>query len=144
MEVQDQITALISLIAIVFTVVMGMLTLYGYWIWDLNKKVSSSVAGPDCEQRNENHYQEAKSLRLEVKADFEKMSAEVSRRFSEGMARLSREREVSINSLKDQLDIYNNMVLANNKANVEQHQANFELLVDALKEIGCHSVNGKG
>lgn len=144
MAIQSQITTLIAVMGIWSTLNVGILIMYGRWIWELNKKSSKGVAGSDCEQRNENHYKDAKAMRLEVKADFEKMAIEVSKRFSEGMARLSREREVSINSLKDQLDIYNSMVLANNKANTEQHQANFALLVDALKEIGCHPVNGKG
>jgi hypothetical protein len=150
MEVQGQITSLITLMSIISVITMGILILYGKWIWDLNKKVSTSVNGPDCEQRNENHYKDAKELRLEVKADFREMSEnmtnemeKVSKRFAEGMSRLGKEREVSIGALKEQLGIYNNMVLANSKANVEQHQENFKLLVDALKEIGCHMVPGK-
>ena len=76
MNVQAQaqdITSIFWLIGIAITIMMGVLSIYGYWIWDLHKKIGRSVDGDSCERRNEKHYGDVEKLRLEIKGDFKEL-----------------------------------------------------------------------
>ena len=145
MPLDTSITMIMWIVGISLSLMMGTLALYGKWIWDLNKKVAHAVTGSECEKRNENHYGENKDLRLEVKKDieilgthFEKDMRHMSDRFADGMKRLGTERDHAISDLKEQIINHHKIIAAQNQANLDQHQANFELLVGVLKEIGCN------
>lgn len=73
MGIQDQIQIILWAIGIANTVTLFMLSLYGKWIWDLNKKIAISVTGPECEVRNKDQYADTEQLRLEVKEDFKEL-----------------------------------------------------------------------
>ncbi len=74
MQAQAQdITSVLWLIGIAMTIMMGILSIYGYWIWDLHKKTGKTVSGDDCERRNEKHYGDVEKLRLEIKTDFKEL-----------------------------------------------------------------------
>ncbi len=73
MTIQDQIQIILWAIGIANTFMLFTLSLYGKWIWDLNKKVAKAVTGPECETRNTAQYEDTENLRLEVKEDFKEL-----------------------------------------------------------------------
>lgn len=145
MEAVNKIVTLFAwIMGIETTIGLFLFGLYGKWIWDINRKVSTAVTGSKCESRNDNHYDDAKDLRLEIKSDIEKIGKsfdadieKIGARFSEGIMRLSRERDANMKSLKEQLIDHNKMIAAQNQANIDQQQNNFEMVVGVLEKIGC-------
>ena len=139
----EGIKAILWFVSLVNVIFLGLLSLFGYWIWDLNKKIATAVTGADCELRNNHHYEDTEKLRLEVKGDIEKHGLQVDKdlkemtdRFAYGMKRLSKESESAIKSLKAIFVEHNKALSAQNQINVDQHQKNFEALVGVLKDIG--------
>lgn len=117
---------LVWFITVVNAIFLGLLSLFGYWIWDLNKKVGKTVSGPECELRNDKHYSDVEKLRLEIKDDSEKLSE----RLTKGLERSSRERDAAIKALEKKVDGF--MATVN-----DQQQSNFKVLVGVLRDIGC-------
>lgn len=109
---------------------LALISLFGYWIWDLNKKVGRAVQGSDCEERNKLQYATTEKLRLEIKEDA-KMLAD---KFSQDLEKSSVQRDKAIASLQAQLTLYTEKVGL-------QQQANFDVIVDVLREIGCSKGN---
>ena len=122
----EGIKSFIWFVSIINTIFLALASLYGYWIWDVHKKVGSSVSGADCELRNDKHYADVENLRLEIKGDSEKLGDG----FSKDLARASKERDAAIFALKEQ-------VVAFMDKSSSQHQSNFEVLVQVLRDIGC-------
>ena len=69
MEIQPQIDLILKIAMLNSGALLAMVAMYGYWIWDLNKKISTAVTGAECESRNESQYGCTRDLRLEVKDD---------------------------------------------------------------------------
>jgi hypothetical protein len=122
----EGIKALIWFFGIVNTMLLALGTLYGYWLWDLNRKVGVAVTGAECEARNNSQFANTGDLRLEIKDDSETLT----KRFTEGLARSDRERDTALASLQKQIEAF----MTNSES---QHQNNFETVVDVLREIGC-------
>lgn len=120
------IETLVWFITTINAIFLGLLALFGYWIWDVHKKAGSAVSGPECEKRNDKHYDDVESLRLEIKGDSDRLGDS----FSKDLARASKERDTAILALKEQ-------VVAFMDKSSSQHQANFEVLVEVLRDIGC-------
>ena len=115
---------IIWFITVVNAIFLALLSLFGYWIWDLNKKVGMAVSGPECEARNNSQFLNTETLRLEIKADAEKLAE----RFSQDLEKSGKQRDAAIAALGGQLSLFMNKVS-------DQHQANFEILVEALRDI---------
>ena len=133
----ESLKYLMWFVGVTVTIVLGFVALYGYWIWDLNKKVGVSVSGSDCELRNDKHYSDVGNLRLEIKGDSEKLgqsfkenSEKLGRSFKENLERSSRERDSAIKALEKKVDGF--MATVN-----DQQQSNFKVLVGVLRDIGC-------
>lgn len=122
----EMIQILFWFVGIVTTIFLSLITLFGYWIWDLNRKVGRAVSGPECEKRNGKHYGDVENLRLEIKDDSEKLSE----RLTKGLERSSRERDAAIKALEKKVDGFMSTV-------TNQQQSNFEVLVGVLRDIGC-------
>lgn len=120
----QDLTYIFWIIAFALTIMMFVLGLYGKWIWDLNKKISKSVTGGDCERRNDNQYSDTESLRLEIKTDMGVLGD----RFASGMQRLSLDRKEGMDDLKSSIDVFNKQVF-------EQGQTNFETIAGLLEKV---------